>query len=416
MALPPTSCLVRSGLLAALLVCVASGVAAGQVLPDQPVSWFDGRVAVSGDASVSAARFDSGWFNDLDYGANALRLATFGVAVQARVTHALSVLGEVRHENTNGPRVLALFARVRPWRNRQIDIQFGRIPPVFGTFGRRRYGTDNPLIGFPLAYQYLTTLRADSVPATPDALLAVRGDGWYVRYPAGIGSATRTAGLALSSAYVWDTGVQVRMGGPVEVAVALTNGALAAPRVRDDNGGKQLAARVSGRPVTWLTIGASASTGAYVGDVVLDRLADSRRNYAQRAFGGDAEFARDRWLVRAEYLQSRFESPLGQSTSAAGVGDVTTLRAWSTSLEGRYKWHPRAYAAARVERLGFSSLTGSSGPSLPWDAPVTRLEVGAGVYLLHNAVGKLVYQHNWRALEPDTETQGRVAAQVSYWF
>ncbi len=43
---------------------------------------------------------------------------------------------------------------------RPLDIQVGLIPPVFGAFSRRAYGTDNPLIGFPLGYQYVTTLRA----------------------------------------------------------------------------------------------------------------------------------------------------------------------------------------------------------------------------------------------------------------
>ena len=52
-----------------------------------------------------------------------------------------------------------------------FDIQAGRIPPTFGAFGRHAYGTDNPVIGYPLAYQYLTSLRTDAVPETADDLL-----------------------------------------------------------------------------------------------------------------------------------------------------------------------------------------------------------------------------------------------------
>ena len=48
-------------------------------------------------------------------------------------------------------------------------------PPSFGAFGRRAYNADNPLIGYPLAYQYLTSLRADAIPATADDLLRMRG-------------------------------------------------------------------------------------------------------------------------------------------------------------------------------------------------------------------------------------------------
>lgn len=402
--------IVTVGLL--LVPGAAPGAAHAQPLPDRPFSWLDNRLTVSGDASASTAKFDDGWFNDLDYGANTLRLVTLGAGVQARLHPRLAVLGEVRVENTNTPRILALFARVRPWRDRPIDIQVGRIPPVFGTFGRRRYGTDNPLIGFPLAYQYLTTLRADVVPASPDALLAVRGDGWYVRYPSRIGNGLAAPGLPLSSAYVWDTGVQVRVGGPVEVAVALTNGSLAAPRVADDNRGKHVSTRISGRPRTWLAIGASASTGAYVSNDVLSLLDGSARQYAQRAYGVDVELARDHWLLRAEMLGSRFESPrIGAGTAAAA------LAALASSVEARYKLHPRLYAAGRAEHLGFSRIVeASSSAGVPWDAPVTRLEFGGGVYLLHNAIGKLVYQHNWRRMEPNTQSQGRVAAQLSYWF
>jgi hypothetical protein len=49
----------------------------------------------------------------------------------------------------------------------------------------RNYGTGNPLIGYPLAYQYLTSLREDSVPANGDQLLAARGRGWSIAYPIG---------------------------------------------------------------------------------------------------------------------------------------------------------------------------------------------------------------------------------------
>ena len=40
----------------------------------------------------------------------------------------------------------------------------GRVPATFGAFSRNTYGTDNLLIGTPLAYQYLTSLRPDSLP------------------------------------------------------------------------------------------------------------------------------------------------------------------------------------------------------------------------------------------------------------
>ena len=49
-------------------------------------------------------------------------------------------------------RPYALYLRIRPWLNRDFDIQVGRVPPTFGAFARRTYANDNPLIGYPLAY------------------------------------------------------------------------------------------------------------------------------------------------------------------------------------------------------------------------------------------------------------------------
>ena len=119
-----------------------------------------------------------------------------------------------------------------------IDIQAGRIPPVFGAFTRRAYPQDNPLIGSPQTYQYLTSVRADAVPATADDLLKMRGRGWLVRYP--VGDPTPHNGVATVAAEQWDTGVQVRLGGEgVSGALACDRGFAVAPRVRNDNRGGQ---------------------------------------------------------------------------------------------------------------------------------------------------------------------------------
>ena len=90
------------------------------------------------------------------------------------------------------------------------------------------------------------------------------------------------------------------------------------------------------------------------------------------------------------------------------------LSALATYVEGRYKIRPGLYAAARVDHLGFSEVTGSLGRET-WDAPVTRIEIGGGYSILRNLLLKLSCQHN-------TRDGGRVttlnlgAAQLVYWF
>src|SRR5919108_2970629 len=143
--------------------------------------------------------------------------------------------------------------------------------PVFGSFSRRAYGNDNPVIGYPLAYQYLTSIRADALPATADDLLRMRARGWRTNYP--LGSLAFAPGLPIMTAFSWDTGVQVRIAaGPLAAAASVTNGTLSNPRVEDDNGGKQIAARIALAPVVGLVLGASAARGQFLADSASDAL------------------------------------------------------------------------------------------------------------------------------------------------
>ena len=97
-----------------------------------------------------------------------------------------------------------------------MTIDVGRIPPTFGAFGRHAYTTDNPVIGYPLAYQYLTSLRTDAVPAVADDLLRMRARGWRSSFP--IGEQAPGPGVPLISGFRFDTGVQVGwQGGPLQV-------------------------------------------------------------------------------------------------------------------------------------------------------------------------------------------------------
>ena len=170
----------------------------------------------------------------------------------------------MRSEDLDAARPYAAYVRVRPWRRSRFDIQAGRIPPTFGAFGRRAYGADNPVIGYPLAYQYLTSLRPDAVPATADDLLRMRARGWRSSFP--VGSPRAGARGPLCRAFRWDTGVQVRWRGePARSdrrrhqrhAVRTRGSATTTAASRSP-------ARVAARPVAGLIIGASAARGAWL--------------------------------------------------------------------------------------------------------------------------------------------------------
>lgn len=401
----------RVGLIASALTLVA-GAARAQGLPSEPLVFGDGRVAVSGGASLTlscadstatACGEDAGFFNYSDYEHSTLRMLRLNANASVRANRYLSVLTEIRSENGNAPTPYALYVRIRPWVSRPIDFQAGRIPPVFGAFARRDYASDNILIGYPLAYQYLTSLRPDSVPASADELLRMRGRGWLSSFS--LGDSTPAHGLPLASAFRWDTGAEAHVSSHViDAAVAVTAGSLGNPLVRDDNTGKQVSGRVALQPLLGLVAGVSLARAEFLTTGAAQISGADGGSFPQTAVGADAEYSRDHYLVRFETIRSSWRVPT--------IG--APLTALSTSIEGRYRFRPGWHVAARFDHLGFNELSGLTRTA-PWDAPVTRLEVGGGYMVLRNLQIKTSLQRNAR-------DAGRVrrsligAVQTVVWF
>lgn len=392
----------------AAFALVLASLSSANALAFEPLTLGGARLSLGAELSATLAPRDRAFFNYNDY-EHSLRRVRLSVSAQIRAGEHVALLGEVLSENADTPRAYALYLRLRPWKARRLDLQAGIIPPVFGAFARRGYGADNPLIGYPLAYQYLTTLRSNAATTNADELLLRRGQGWRVGYP--IGDPSPAPGLPLVNALRWDTGVQARWSvGPVDLSAAVTQGTLSHPRVKDDNDGKQLSARVGARPVTGLVVGASAARGAYLGrDLIAQLPPAARRDYKQRAWGVDVEYARGHAILRGEAIWSEWDVPL---EAPGGFG--ASLRASSVMGEGRYKLAPGLYVAARVDHLGFSRIQGAAAASA-WDAPVTRMEAGVGYSLWRNVVLKAAFQRNRRtsALGPRHDL---AAVQVVAWY
>lgn len=397
-----------------LVSLIVPSRAGAQVLPDGPVELAGGAIRITGDISATIGPTDeNAFFNYTDYEHNALRMFRVSLAGTWRPTDRFAVLTELRSEDVDGVHPYALYVRVHPSKAIPLDIQAGRIPPVFGAFARRSYATDNPLIGYPLAYQYLTSLRPDAIPASADDLLVMRARGWQASYP--VGSSSPAPGSPLVSAYRWDTGVEAHLDTQhLEAAGAVTAGTLSRPRVRDDNGGRQFSGRIAWKPVVGLVLGASAARGEWLNGTLKEGLAPyASGDYPQTAFGFDAEYSRDYWIIRSELIVSRWTLP-----PLAEPAITAPLRATSGFIESRYRFTPRFFAAARVDGLSFSRVTGRrlfNGVPTPWDAPVRRIEAGGGIYLQRNITLRAVLQRDWR-------NAGRVhnrtyaSAQISYWF
>jgi hypothetical protein len=386
------------------------GVAAGahaQSLPSEPITLGGGRLVIGGELTATVAPADPGFFNYTDYEYSALRNLRFALTAEFRAHPRLQLLTEVRVDRGEAFDPYGVYARIRPWPSRRVDIQVGRVPPTFGAFGRGGYANGNLLIGYPLAYQYLTSLRSDAMPTSAADLLRMRGRGWLVNYS--LGNTTPEPGVPLVNGSRWDTGVQVHgVQGPIEWTGAVTTGTLSNPRVDDDNDGRQLAGRIVVRPNPAVAVGVSAARGAFLSRTLqpLVTAGADVGDSVQRAVGIDAEYSAGRFIGRSEVVWSRWTLP------APFTGGP--LKAAAILGEARYRLVPGVHLAARAEHLGFSTIADGARRQA-WDGPVTRYELGAGWAVQRNLMIKGSWQRNRREA-------GRVrraslgAAQLVYWF
>lgn len=397
----------------AALVTLVSGPAAHAQLPEGPYVSSDGRLAIAGEVSATIGPSDhDAFFNYTDYQHNALRTIRARLLGEWRVAAPVSLLGELRVENADTIEAAALYLRWRPWTHRDFDIQIGRIPPVLGAFARHAYGRDNLVIGSPLAYQYLTSLRPDALPATADDVLRMRGRGWRPSFP--IGSTEQRGGVPLVTAFRWDTGAEAHWhAGRLDLAGALTRGAPASPAAFDRHANPTWSGRAAVTAATGLTIGVSAARGRWIDRGALNSVpAASREESRQSVLGADVEFGLGPWLVRGEWLRSAFQIPV-----LADPHVSSPLVASTGFVEGRYRWHPRWQTAVRVEHLAFSEIRGTllGGGLVPWDAPVSRIEAIVGFRATRSLELRAGWQENRRSGRR-VLTRGYPALQVLYWF
>jgi hypothetical protein len=355
-------------------------------------------------ASVSR-RDDDAFFNYTDYEHSTLRQVRLRLMLETRLPARWDVLGEIRVENDllNAP---ALFVRWQPWASRPFHAQAGRLPLTIGAFARRAYGSDNLLVGVPLVYQYLTSVRPDALPQTPDDVLRMRARGWRPSYP--VGSTALTPGLPIVAYSRGDTGLQAQWTADSWTAAAsVTRGTPADPRVRDNNSGVTVASRIAIVRPSGLTVGVSASRGSWVGRGVTSLLPTGQQNRgtSQTLVGLDTEFARGHWILRGEWWHSRFGVPtLTQALGATGG-----------FAEARYRFLPRWQVSARADRLTFSRITGESVVPTPWDAPMWRVEGAVGYRISRHFDLRAGYQHNWREAGR-VRQRGFPTLQALVWF
>lgn len=396
--------------LLALVVVSLPIPGAAQQLPTEPVTLAGGRLVVGGELFVTVGNADPGFFNYTDYEYNALRNLRVAVSTEVRASRRMQVLAEVRLDHGDELSAYALFLRLRPWPSRRFDLQVGRVPPTFGAFTRTIYAYNNLVIGQPLAYQYLLSIRPDAIPASADDLRRMRGRGWLSSFP--LGNTAPAPGVPIVNTARYDTGITAHgVVGSLDWTAAVTTGSLSEPRLGDNNGRPQVSGRVLWQVMPAVRLGASGARGAWLDrDVEGSTPGVRAADFRQTAVGLDTEVSHGRWLARAEWLRSTWTVPAVDTPAVQAP-----LAAQSLIVEGRYRLWPGVSVAARADRLLFSDIATSENATTPWEAGVSRLETAAIASVTRNLTGKLAWQRNRR-------DGGRVrhdsllAAQLVYWF
>jgi hypothetical protein len=398
----------RAGWLAIAACCLAR-LSAAQSAEHAAHATDQHRLSWGGEISAVISPSDeAAYFNYTDYDRNILRIARIRLNGEWRIHPTLAVLADVRADGLHEFGASSAYVRWQPSSSLPLSVQAGRIPPVIGAFPRRAYGRDNVVIGQPLAYQYLTSLRPDAIPATPEDLVRMRGRGWQPSFP--IGSSTTASGVPLVSASRWDTGVEVSwQPGLLEAAAAVTRGAPATPVIRDSSEGVTWSGRTAVR-LGSIVAGVSAARGRWLKDSVLDLTPEGRAAPGwQHVVGVDAEWGYGRWLIRGEWLRASFDVPV------VANGGSSKLRAWSGFGEARWRVHPRWQVGTRIERLTFSRIATRTGDLIEWDAPVDRIETAVGYRATRQLDVRAGWQHNWRDGGRVT-TRGYPVLSALWWF
>jgi hypothetical protein len=111
-----------------------------------------------------------------------------------------------------------------------FHVEAGKIPWIVGTYDPRSYSNKNPLVSWPLMYQYQTALIWAGVPKTSDNLLDAAGTG-----PSGVvygppHGGYVPLGMPVIFSTWWDFGVAVTGSHrPLEYALGVTNGTPGSP-------------------------------------------------------------------------------------------------------------------------------------------------------------------------------------------
>lgn len=403
---------------ATALVVFTSFVLLGAVLP---------HVAEAADIAVSG----KGWFtfrdgdeeayvlNDMNRGDNPFSPFRVMVLTRAAIDDNTLLFLEIPIDPSANSSLFLTYLRPfvrltnlsgKPW----LNLQAGKLPTVFGTFGERTASSEAGLIGVPLLYFYHTAVRGNVVPGGNDFYFqpGIRGGGTENLVDDGNRS---FGGAPLIYDACWDTGAEVfGARGSLQYTVAATHGTVSRPAMTADNynDGYSFVGRVGyeahSGPLFGMRVGVSGAVGPYLDSEVTDDPdfpADaSPEDYLNTALGMDLAYATGPWRFFAEAGRVGYEVPNVTRTLTASSYYVEVIRSLGPS------WA----VAGRQEAVLFNEITSSAGETGTWDYDIWRWEGSLNYRFRPGARIKFAYQrsHFPDARELDSELY---ALQLQVW-
>ena len=325
----------------------------------------------------------------------------------AEINESISLFAEIQTVRGLSFVNYGLSAIYQPARMKYLNFEVGKFLAPFGSFLGRRWASENPLISFPLMYEYTTALSAFDLPVNTSDLLRARGHGGRIDYSAG--SATDSGalskvlwnvpepgnGLRIVSREVYLTGAQLfGVIGQLRYYGGVTNGALSNPADVNNSNGVQLHGRAVFSPIVGLDVGSSIFWGAYLDKSTINSevepLGKTAEDFRQTVLGFDLSYSIGHLQFFSEFILNRWKSPL--------IADNLDARAFY--LEGKYTCFTRFFVAGRFSLMAFTNVDdpqdvdADTRLSEPWEYDIHQWEFGVGFRINRHALIKAAGQIN----------------------
>ena len=265
--------------------------------------------------------------------------------------------------------------RATPWRDSRFNLQAGQFGTIIGNWVPRHLSWDNPFITAPVPYERLTAIYDTEAPVSAEQFVAIDLDELYEYNPVLWGPVYATGGSVAGKVGIFDYAAEIKNAGPSSRPESWN-----LQDVQFDH--PAYAARIGFSPDLRWTIGLSSAWAPYYRPEAAPTLPAGRNigNFREIVIGQDFRFEWHRWQIWAEAFESRFEVP--------NVGNADAL---SYYVEGKYKFTPQLFGAARWNQQFFSRVHAASGARLRWAEDIWRVDSAVGYRLSPHMQVKLQY-------------------------